>query len=68
LFSGRVRAGTCFKDISILKIIEIQINIDFDKVEKRDLFIFISELEQANKSDWLKHNSKIGTNKFYKVS
>ncbi len=54
------------KYISILKMIAIQIKIDFDKVEKRDLFNFISELERSNKSDWLKHDYKVGIKKFYK--
>jgi integrase len=54
------------KYISTLKVIATQINIDFDKTEKRDLFIFISELEQSNKSDWLKHDYKIALKKFYK--
>jgi integrase len=54
------------KYISTLKIIAIQINIDFDKVEKRDLFTFISKLEQSNKSDWLKHDYKVALKKFYK--
>ena len=54
------------KYISILKMIAIQIKIDFDKVEKRDLFNFISELERSNKSDWLKHDYKVRIKKFYK--
>jgi len=40
-------------------MIATQINTDFDKVEKRDLFIFISKLEQLDKSDWLKHDYKV---------
>jgi integrase/recombinase XerD len=47
------------KYISTLKMIATQINTDFDKVEKRDLFIFISKLEQSDKSDWLKHDYKV---------
>ena len=54
------------KYISTLKMIAIQINVDFDKVEKRDLFIFISELEQSDKSEWLKHDYKVCIKKFYK--
>ncbi len=54
------------KYISTLKMIATQINIDFDKVEKRDLFIFISELEQSDKSEWLKHDYKVALKKFYK--
>lgn len=47
-------------------MISIQIKIDFDKVEKRYLFVFISKLEQSNKSDWLKHDYKVGIKKYYK--
>jgi site-specific recombinase XerD len=47
-------------------MIATQINFDFDKIEKRDLFIFISKLEQSDKSDWLKHDYKIALKKFYK--
>lgn len=47
-------------------MIAIEINIDFDKVEKKDLFIFISKLEQSNKGDWLKHDYKVCIKKFYK--
>jgi integrase/recombinase XerD len=54
------------KYISTLKMIATQINTDFDKVEKRDLFIFISELEQSDKSEWLKHDYKVCIKKFYK--
>ena len=54
------------KYISTLKMIASQIEIDFDKIEKRDLFIFISKLEQSNKSDWLKHDYKVCIKKFYK--
>ena len=54
------------KYISTLKMIATQINTDFDKAEKRDLFIFISKLEQSDKSDWLKHDYKVALKKFYK--
>ena len=47
-------------------MIATQIKIDFDKVEKRDLFNFISELERSNKSDWLKYDYKVRIKKFYK--
>lgn len=47
------------KYISILKIIASQMKIDFNKIEKRDLFVFISELEKSNKGDWLKHDYKV---------
>jgi integrase/recombinase XerD len=54
------------KYISTLKMIAIQINVDFDKVEKGDLFLFISKLEQSDKSEWLKHDYKVCIKKFYK--
>lgn len=54
------------KYISTLKMIAIEINIDFDKIEKRDLFIFVSKLEQSDKGDWLKHDYKVTVKKFYK--
>jgi integrase len=47
-------------------MIAIQINVDFDKIEKRDLFVFISELEQSDRSEWLKHDYKVTLKKFYK--
>jgi integrase/recombinase XerD len=39
------------KYVSTLKMIATQINVDFDKVEKRDLFLFISKLDQSDKSE-----------------
>jgi integrase/recombinase XerD len=54
------------KYISSLKMIAIQINVDFDKIEKRDLFVFISELEKSDRSEWLKHDYKVTLKKFYK--
>lgn len=47
-------------------MIATQINADFDKVEKRDLFLFISKLEQSDKSEWLKYDYKVCIKKFYK--
>jgi Site-specific recombinase XerD len=68
--------GNCFteglsqhrvlKYISALKMIALKIQLDFDKVEKRDLFIFVSELERSDRSQWLKHDYKITLKKFYK--
>jgi integrase len=49
-----------------LKSIAIQIQIDFDKIEKRDLYMFISGLERSDKSEWVKHDYKISLKKFYK--
>lgn len=54
------------KYVPTLKMIASQMKIDFDKVEKRDLFIFISKLEQSGKSDWLKHDYKVALKKFYR--
>jgi len=39
-------------------MIALEIQLDFDKVEKRDLFIFISGLEQSESSQLLKHDYK----------
>lgn len=47
-------------------MIALEIQLDFDKVEKRDLFIFISGLEQSESSQWLKHDYKTTLKKFYK--
>jgi site-specific recombinase XerD len=54
------------KYISILKNIALQIQTDFDKVEKKDLYRFISVLERTDKSEWVKHDYKISLKKFYK--
>jgi integrase/recombinase XerD len=54
------------KYISVLKIIAAKLHLDLDKVEKRDLFIFISELERSDKSQWLKRDYKVALKKFYK--
>ncbi|WP_292387987.1 tyrosine-type recombinase/integrase, partial [Methanosarcina sp. UBA5] len=54
------------KYISALKMIALKIQLDFDKIEKRDLLVFISELERSERSQWLKHDYKITLKKFYK--
>ncbi|WP_162197599.1 hypothetical protein [Methanosarcina horonobensis] len=38
-----------FRNISVLKIIAVKLQLDLDKVEKRDLSMFISELERSDK-------------------
>ncbi len=65
-FSEGLSQHRILKYISILKCIAIQIQIDFDKIEKRDLYIFISDLERSDKSEWVKHDYKISLKKFYK--
>ena len=65
-FTERLGQHRILKYISVLKIIALKIQLDFDKVEKRDLFVFIAELEQSNKSQWLKHDYKVTLKKFYK--
>ena len=54
------------KYISALKMIALKTQLDFDKIEKKDLFMFISELERSDRSQWLKHDYKITLKKFYK--
>jgi integrase/recombinase XerD len=49
-----------------LKSIAIQIQVDFDKIKKMDLYMFISDLERSDKSEWIKHDYKISQKKFYK--
>jgi integrase len=65
-FTERLGQHRILKYISILKIIALKIQVDFDKVEKKDLFLFISELERSNKSLWLKHDYKVALKKFYR--
>ncbi|MGA9187969.1 MAG: tyrosine-type recombinase/integrase [Methanosarcina sp.] len=65
-FTERLGQHRILKYISVLKIIAIKLQLDLDKVEKRDLFIFISELERSDKSQWLKHDYKVALKKFYK--
>jgi hypothetical protein len=49
-FTERLGQHRILKYISVLKIIALKIQLDFDKVKTRDLFVFIAELEQSNKS------------------
>ncbi len=65
-FSEGLSKHRVIKYISILKSIALQIQIDFDKVEKKDLYRFISDLERTDKSEWVKHDYKISIKKFYK--
>jgi integrase/recombinase XerD len=65
-FADRLSQHRILKYISALKIIALKIQIDFDKIEKKDLFIFISDLEKSNSSQWLKHDYKVTLKKFYK--
>lgn len=65
-FSEGLSKHRVIKYISILKSIAIQIQIDFDKIEKKDLYRFISDLERSDKSEWVKHDYKISLKKFYK--
>lgn len=65
-FSEGLSKHRVIKYISILKSIALQIQIDFDKVEKKDLYRFISDLERTDKSEWVKHDYKISLKKFYK--
>jgi hypothetical protein len=48
-FSEGLSKHRVIKYISILKSIALQIQIDFDKVEKKDLYRFISDLERTAK-------------------
>jgi site-specific recombinase XerD len=54
------------KYVSTLKNIALQMNIDFDKVEKEDLHSFICDLESSGKGQWLRHDYKVSIKKFYK--
>jgi hypothetical protein len=65
-FTERLDQHRILKYISVLKIIALKLQLDLDKVEKRDLFIYISELERSDKSQWLKHDYKVALKKFYK--
>ncbi|HII79040.1 MAG TPA: tyrosine-type recombinase/integrase [Methanosarcina sp.] len=65
-FTERLGQHRVLKYISVLKIIAVKLQLDLDKVEKRDLFIFISELERSDKSQWFKHDYKVALKKFYK--
>jgi hypothetical protein len=65
-FAERLGQHRILKYISVLKIIAQKIQLDLDKVEKRDLFVFISELERSDKSLWLKYGYQVALKKFYK--
>jgi site-specific recombinase XerD len=65
-FTERLSQHRILKYISALKVIALDIQLDFDKVEKRDLFVFIYELERSDKSQRLKHDYKVILKKFYK--
>lgn len=65
-FTERLSQHRILKYVSALKIIALNIQIDFDKIEKKDLHVFISELERSNRSQWLKHDYKVSLKKFYK--
>lgn len=65
-FSEGLSKHRVLKYISILKSIAIQTQLDFDKVEKKDLYLFISNLERSDRSEWVKHAYKISLKKFYK--
>jgi|GEM_PF-2161646 hypothetical protein len=64
-FSEGLSKHRVFKYISILKSIAIQTQLDFDKVEKKDLYMFISNLGRSDRSEWVKHDYKISLKKFY---
>ena len=55
-FTEHLSQHRILKYISALKVIALKIQLDFDKIEKKDLFIFISDLEKSNGSQWLKHD------------
>lgn len=65
-FSEGLGKHRVFKYISILKSIAIQTQLDFDKVEKKDLYMFIFNLEKSDRSEWGKHDYKISLKKFHK--
>jgi RNAse (barnase) inhibitor barstar len=49
-FSEGLSKHRVLKYISILKNIAIQTQLDFDKVQKKDLYMFISNLERSDRS------------------
>jgi integrase/recombinase XerD len=65
-FTERLGQHRILKYISVLKIIALKIQLDLNKVEKKDLFAFISELERSDKGQWLKHDYQVALKKFYK--
>ncbi|MBT7507545.1 site-specific integrase, partial [archaeon] len=56
----------------ILKYIDVllsyakTINVDFDKLTKEDLKLYVSELQKSNYSAWTKYTNKIIIRKFFK--
>ncbi|WP_049890858.1 site-specific integrase [Methanohalobium evestigatum] len=54
------------KYISTLKNIALNIDVDFDEVDKREMKKYISKLERSNKSEWTKHDYKVTLKKFYR--
>jgi len=46
-FADRLRQHHILKYISALKVSALKIQIDFDKIEKKDLFLFVSDLEKS---------------------
>jgi len=64
-FSNRIGEHRAVKYISTLKHIAIDLNIDFDKVTKKEMEAYIGRLERSDKSNWTKHDYKIAVKKFY---
>ena len=64
-FSNRIGEHRAVKYISTLKHIAIDLNMDFDKVTKKEMEAHIGRLERSDKSNWTKHDYKIAIKKFY---
>lgn len=64
-FSNRIGEHRAVKYISTLKHIAIDLNMDFDKVTKKEMEAYIGRLERSDKSNWTKHDYKIAVKKFY---
>jgi len=64
-FSNRIGEHRAVKYISTLKHIAINLNMDFDKVTKKEMEAYIGRLERSDKSNWTKHDYKIAVKKFY---
>jgi len=64
-FSNRIGEHRAVKYISTLKHIAIDLNMDFDKVSKKEMEAYIGRLERSDKSNWTKHDYKIAVKKFY---
>lgn len=64
-FSNRIGDHRAVKYISTLKHIAIDLNMDFDKVTKKEMEAHIGRLERSDKSNWTKHDYKIAIKKFY---